>query len=69
VVELAVQIQEVGDVDVRRTEWIVFLFKGSITGRGIIDPETLDDELQPPDATEVRVLVNVVHRFNVLCHE
>ncbi len=68
VIELRVEIEEVGNVNVGWAELVV-LSLDAFTGRGVVDAQSLDDELQADDVLEDRRLVDVIHCFDVLRHQ
>lgn len=41
----------------------------ALTGGRVVDAQSLDDELQANDVFEDGSLVDVIHRFDVLCHK
>jgi len=69
VIELRVEIQEIGDIDVRRTELIGLPLVSAITGRRVVDLQPLNDKLEAIDVFEDRRLVDMVHGFDVLGDE
>lgn len=68
VIELRVEIEKVGDVNVGWAELVVLPFD-ALTGGRVVDAQSLDDELQANDVFEDGSLVDVIHRFDVLCHQ
>lgn len=68
VIELRVEIQKVGNVDVGGTKLVV-LSLDALAGGRVVDAQSLDDELQSNDILEDGSLIDVIHRFDVLRHQ
>lgn len=68
VIELRVQVQKVGHVNVGRAE-VVRLALVALARRRVVDSQTLHNELESVVVLEDGRLVDVVDSFDVLSHE